>query len=61
MKYQLDSDAFDLCAFVCTCKQFNHSDRVIFLSLFTSQYLGIFLPHFFKTLQKTNEMYMIKT
>lgn len=32
--------------FECVDKQFNHSDNVIFLSLFTSQYLGIFLPHF---------------
>lgn len=32
-------------------RQFNHSDKVIFLSLFTSQYRGIFLPHFRKALE----------
>lgn len=46
----LESEVFVFWTFVWTCKQFNHSDNVIFLSLFTSQYRGIFLPHFFRTL-----------
>lgn len=28
----------------CVCRQLSHSDKVIFLSLFTSQYRGIFFP-----------------
>lgn len=56
----LVSDALDFCTFVCTCRQFNHSDKVILLSLFTSQYRGIFLPHFFKTLQIKRWMSWLK-
>lgn len=32
------------CTFRCVWRQFSHSDKVIFLSLLTSQYRGIFLP-----------------
>lgn len=48
----LESGDFGFASLPLTCRQFNHSDNVIFLSLFTSQYLGIFLPHFFNTLRK---------
>lgn len=47
----LESDVLGFASLPLTCRQFNHSDNVIFLSLFTSQYLGIFLPHFFNALK----------
>lgn len=51
----LEPNDFDLTSLPLTCKQFNHSDSVIFLSLFTSQYRGIFLPHFFNALRQNKK------
>lgn len=48
----LESGDLGFASLPFTCRQFSHSDSVIFLSLFTSQYLGIFLPHFFSALKR---------
>lgn len=45
----------------CACRQFNHSDSVIFLSLLTSQYRGIFLPHFRNALYNARTLNTLNT